>query len=192
MSKKRQKKVNPRRIPMAKAMFDREQILEEATKDDLYRAWLLTFNALMEQERIEKTEAPTLTDAVNNYIKGSTFQGSSRSGEIRRAEAIMGFSTPYDNLHPEQVKSEVQLSRFKKKVFQVATHTALCVICLGLASSGRFSDSDLRQIFFHVDLTLSEIEHGSNSYAELERNLDKYGLTIERESDDYHHVSVTE
>ena len=104
----------------------------------------------------------------------------------------MGFSTPYDDLHPEQVKSEVQLARFRKKVFQVATHTALCVICLGLVSSGRFNDNELHQVFFHVDLTLSEIEHGSNSYAELERNLDQYGLTIERESDDYHHISITE
>lgn len=82
------------------------------------------------------------------------------------------------------------LERFKQKVFKIAIHTALCVICLGLDSTKRFSGDDLRQIFFNVDLTLSEIDHGCNSFDAIENALNQSGLTIERIDDDFHCISI--
>ena len=115
-----------------------------------------------------------------------------KDAEITRAEKIMGIPSPYTNLNPDNIKSPTELERFKQKVFKIATHTALCVICLGLDSSGRFTKDELRQIFFNVDLTLSEIDHGCNSFEGLENALNKCGLKIERINDDFHCVSIAE
>ena len=190
MANKRSKKLNPRRIPMPKNMIDREAILEEATKDDMYRAWLLVFNALIEQGRVELENIPLLTDDVNRYIGGSTFHGDKREDEIVRAERIMGIPSPYANLSPANIKSMIDLERFKQKVFKIATHTALCVICLGFDAAGRFSKDELRQIFFNVDLTLTEIDRGCNSFDAIENELKKIGVQIERIDDDFHDISI--
>ena len=192
MPKKRSKKLNPRRIPMPKSMIDREGILEEATRDDMYHAWLLVFNALIEQRRINKDEIPALADAVNRYIGSPSFHGNRKKDEIARAQKIMGIPSPHGNLSPDHIKCAIDLERFKQKVFQIATHTALCVICLGLDSTGRFTENELGQIFFHVDLTLSEIDHGCNSFTALENALIDYGLKIERVDDDFHCFSIAE
>lgn len=60
---------------MPKSMIDKEGILEEATRDDMYHAWLLVFNALAEQGRIDIDEISVLTDAVNRYIGSTSFHG---------------------------------------------------------------------------------------------------------------------
>ena len=188
MAKKRSKKINPRRIPMPKSMIDRDGILEEATKDDMYHAWLLVFNAFIEQDQIEIDEIPALADDVNRYIRSSSFH--SVKTEISRGEKIMGISLPYTNLHPDNIKSLIDLERFKQKVFKIATHTALCVICLGLDSTGHFTEDELRQIFFNADLTLSEIDHGCNSFHAIENKLNEYSLIIERIDDDCHSIHI--
>lgn len=68
MARKRTKKVNPRRIPLAKREINENAILEGATKNDLYEAWPLVFHALIELELIPFEEMPVLTELVNQYI----------------------------------------------------------------------------------------------------------------------------
>ena len=190
MPKKRSKKINPRRIPMAKRTFDREAMLEEATKDDMYRAWLLVLNALVEQGRAEPDEFPALLDDVDDYMASQRFLGDGKDGEIARAEKLMGISSPHPNLRPDSVKSAVELECFRKKVFRIATHIALCVICLGFNAAGRFTEDELRLIFFNADLTLAEIDDGRVSYDGLEEALRGYGVEIERRDDDGLDISV--
>ena len=84
MPKKRKKKVNPHRIPLAKSAVDKDAILSEATQDDMYRAWLLVVNAIIEQGQIPVKEIPALADTVNKYIS------SSISGKGRRRGAAEG------------------------------------------------------------------------------------------------------
>ena len=192
MGKKRSPKLNPRRVPMSKSIIDLDRILEEATRDDMYHAWLLVFNALIERGKIKTDEIPALADDVARYIGKSSFSPGKKEDEITRAENIMGIPTPYTNLNPDNIKSLIDLERFKQKVFKNATHIALCVICLGLDFTGRFEIDELRQIFFNVDLTLSEIDHGCNSFAFIENALNGYGLKIERVDDDIHCVSIVE
>ena len=177
---------------MPKSMIDKGRILEEATKDDMYHAWLLVFNALIEQDRIEINEIPALADHVRRYMGKISLHGDKGNDEISRAEKIMGIPSPYTNLNPDKIKSMVDLERFKQKVFEIAIHTSLCIICLGLDSTGRFTSDELRNIFFNIDLTLSEIDHGCNSYDAIENALNECGLKIERIDDDYHCISVTE
>ena len=189
MMKQKKRKTNPRRIPLAKRDINKDAILEEATKDDLYHAWLLVFNALIEQERITYDEMPALTDCVNRYIQEPKNESLKRE-ESTRAEKLMGIPRPYLNLNVDAIRSAVELEAFKRKVQKVAIHTALGVLCLGLESSKRFSENDLRDIFFNVDLSLAEVERGLVSYKALENRLAAYGVLVERESDDLHHARI--
>ena len=190
MPKKRSKKMNPRRIPMPKSAFDREAILEEATKDNMYRAWLLVLNALVEQGRVEPDEFPALLYDVDDYMASPRFRGDGKDGEIARAEKLMGISSPHPSLRPDSIKSVVELECFRKKVFRIATHIALCVICLGFEYAGRFTEDELRLIFFNADLTLAEIDDGRVSYEDIEEGLRGYGVEIERRDDDGLDISV--
>ena len=50
----KKKKVNPRRIPLAKSTVDKDVIVEEAMKDDMSHALLLVASSLVEQEQIQQ------------------------------------------------------------------------------------------------------------------------------------------
>ena len=186
----KRKRVNPHRIPLAKSAIDKDAILEEAMHGDMYRAWLLVINAMVELELVQVTELPSMADAVNIYISNSSRSPASQQNEINRAEKLMGIQNPYENLDPNTIKSPVELVKFKKKVFRVATHTALCVICLGLEAAGRFSKEDLRRLFFNVDLTLTEIEAGCSSYESIEKCLAEKSVKVEVDDGDYSIASI--
>ena len=78
----------------------------------------------------------------------------------------------------------MELEAFKKKVAKVAIHTALSVICLGLDSTGRFSEEDFHRIFLGADLTLAEIESGVNSFEEIEQSLISQLIKLEVDEND--------
>ena len=156
----------------------------------MYRAWLLVLNALVEQGRAEPDEFPALVDDVDDYMTSPAFCGDRRDGEIARAEKLMGISSPYPSLSPENVRCPAELERFKQKVFRIATHVALCVVCLGLEAAGRFDEDELRLIFFNADLTLAEIDEGRVSYDGLEEALRGYGVSVKRMDDDGLDISV--
>ena len=180
----KKKKVNPRRIPLAKRAIDKNAIIEEAMKDDMSHAWLLVASSLVEQEHISADELSELSDAVNAYISNKIFKSGSDNSELTKAEKLMGRSNPYNNLDPSRIHSPVELEAFKQKVVKVAIHTALSVICLGLDSTGRFSEEDFHRIFLGVDLTLAEIESGVNSYEEIEQALISQMVKIDVDEND--------
>jgi len=180
----KKKKVNPRRIPLAKSAVDKDVIVEEAMKDDMSHAWLLVASSLVEQEHISADELYELSDAVNAYISNKTLKSGSDNSELKRAEKLMGKSNPFKNLDPSRIHSPVELEAFKKKVVKVAIHTALSVICLGLDSTGRFSEEDFHRIFLGADLTLAEIESGVSSYEEIEQALISQMVKIEVDEND--------
>ena len=186
----KKKKVNPRRVPLAKSAIDKNAIIEEAMKDDMSHAWLLVASSLVEQEHISADELSELSDAVNAYISNKTFKSGSDNSELTRAEKLMGKNNPYKNLDPSRIHSPVELEAFKKKVAKVAIHTALSVICLGLDSTGRFSEEDFHRIFLGADLTLAEIERGVNSFEEIEQSLISQLIKLEVDENDKCTVEV--
>ena len=185
MPQKRKKKVNPHRIPLAKSEIDKEAILAEAMKDDMYHAWLLVVNAILEQEQIPKSDIPALADTVNKYISSVSFHHKSKEDEMKRAEHLMGIRGMPGKLNPDTIKSPIELARFKEKVRKVATHTSLCVVCLGLEATGRFQAEDLRRLFFNVELTLAEIDSGLNSFSDIEKHLSDCLVRIEVDEGEY-------
>ena len=190
MAKQKSKKVNPRRIPLARREIDQDAILEEATRDDLYHAWLLAFDTLIEQGQIALDDIPGFTEAVNAFIRNPVNHAAENEDEMRRAERIIGIPFPRVNVDISHVKSAVELEAFKRKVNHIALHTALCVLCLGFESTGRFREDDLHRIFFNVDLTMAELEHGSITFADLEKRLASHGVIVERENEDLHHTII--
>ena len=177
----RKKKVNPHRIPLPKNAVDKDAIIEETMKDDMAHGWLLVASALSDLGYDNISE---LSDAVNRFIEtGSALDDETkniqekaaweskehRDAEIRRARSIPGI--PNMPLNADKVKSPVELKAFKKKVQKVALQVALSVIYLGLEGTGRFSEDELKKIFFSADLTLAEIESGTNSFENIEREL---------------------
>ena len=191
--KKKSKKLNPRRIPIARKEINNSIILEEATKNDMYHAWLLVLNAMFDLEYITPEEVSIVIENVNRFMKSNS-DGKDKSKDIKlsRAEQIMGIPCPYDHISPENVKSAVELATFKRKVEKVATHTALSVLCLGLESTGKYTSVQLRRIFFSVDLSLAELDHGNNTYEKLKEQLGVAGVELEREGEDIHHARILE
>ena len=85
------KKVNPRRIPMAKKELDTYAIIDETMKEDMAHAWLLVAAALVEQELIKPDEIGDLAGAVNRYIEKGThaLQG------LGQHDYFTAFATPF-------------------------------------------------------------------------------------------------
>lgn len=156
------KKTNPRRIPLAKKEINKDEILHDAIKGKMDNGWILVASELYDQGHKNIFE---LNEAVSAYSdKAAGF------ANMERAEAIMGIPAS-THLSVKQIKSPVELEAFKKKVHWVAIRTALAVICLGLESTGQFTEEELRKVFFNVDLSLAEVESGRTSYEEIERGL---------------------
>ena len=173
------KKTNPRRIPIARRDVNTDAVIEEAMKDDMAHAWLLTADALVNQEHISPDEISCFADAVNRYIEKGSNQGKE---DISRAEKMVATKKP--RVDPYYVRSPYDLEKFKKKVERIALHTGLCVICLGLESTGKFSEEDLKRVFFAADLTLAEIDSGMNSYEYIERELLNKAVKLEMIKDE--------
>ena len=175
------KKVNPHRIPLPKKAIDKDEILEEAMKDDMEQAWLLVASALVDRGYDNISE---LSDAVNRFIETGSAQDDEmqnmqakaawkmkehRDAEMRRARDIIGI--PNMRLNPDKIKSPVELEAFKRKVKRIALHTALTVVYLGLEATGQFEKEELKIIFLSADLTMAEIESGVSSFDQIERDL---------------------
>ena len=171
------KKLNPRRVPLAKAEIDKDRIVEEAMKDDMYHAWLLVATALVELEYAKPEEIQGLCDKVNLFAKKDATNNA-----MERADKLMGIGSK-PRLNIDRVTSPVELVKFKKKVRRIALHTSLAVICLGLESLCRFDENDLHRIFLSADLTQAGIDAGKDSYDDLERQLLNKMVSIELDAD---------
>ncbi len=142
-------------------------------KDDMYHAWLLVANSLIDLELAQPSQIQNICDSVEQFARKEAHKE-----EMKRADELMGIR-PMPRLDASRVTSTVELAKFKKKVERVALHTSLSVICLGLEATGRYSDMDLRRIFMSADLTQAEIDAGGESYDNLERILLNQMVKIE-------------
>ena len=171
------KKLNPRRVPLAKSAIDKDRIIEEAMKDDMYHAWLLVATVLVDLEYAKPEEIQGLCDQVNLFSKNEATKDA-----MDRADKLMGIGSK-PRLNIDRVTSPIELTKFKKKVERIALHTSLAVICLGLESIGKYNNNDLKRIFLSADLTQAEIDAGTDSYDNLERQLLNRMVSIELEAD---------
>ena len=170
------KKVNPRRIPLAKKEIDKDKIIEAAMEHDMAHAWYLVTTALLELELISPADIGPLCDEVNDFSK------TTRADDVKlaHAEDIMSRKRP-KLLNLSRVNSPIELEKFKKNVEKVALHTSMAVICLGLEK--RFASGTLKRIFLSADVTEAEVDSGRLTWKELERQLLNKMVRIEIQSE---------
>ena len=72
----------------------------------------------------------------------------------------------------------------------MATHTALCILCLGLEN--QLPEMDLKRLFFNVDLTMAEIEAGLTTYGILEAEIGNLVFIDVDEGDEYSRIIAHE
>ena len=161
------KKVNPRRIPLARKYVDKDAILEEDVKGKVADAWVLVANALYEEGY---TDIDEIDQEVSHYLDSDAYVKAGRE-ELRRAGALMSTQPSASHMKVENIRSAVELEAYKKKAQSVALYTALNSICLGLMQTGKFSEEELRRVFFNVDLSLAEIERGRSTLKKIEKEL---------------------
>lgn len=180
MPKRKAKRVNPRRIPMAKSQFDSSAVTMEVSYGNRYFGWLLVLHAMLEQG--VKT-AEEIKD-IWNTSEDSVLHLKLEQWERDEATTLMGLKEPYPNLNLHKVKSEAEAEVYRRKAKKNAIYYALCSISLGLKATGLVSDAEQQRIFPNVALTLAEIESGCNSYDQLAAEIRRHGLSLEQTDED--------
>ena len=181
------KRVNPRRIPLAKDKIDKAAIINDVSYANLYYAWLLVLYAMLEQEAKTPDEVKRLWNAADR----ACVEEGLKTWEIHDAEQLMGLKEPHPNLNMYAVRSLAELEAFKRKARENAVFIALCSICLGLDNGGLLDKAQLRRVFANVSLTLAEIESSCTSYDQLAADITRHGLSV-NETDAEISLSSTE
>lgn len=96
MSKKNAKRINPHRIPIARADVNIDALIAEANQGTLYRAWLIVFLCLLEQENLTYDEAIFAWNAVNDY---NSVQKRLEQMDVTKAEELTGITIPRKDIY---------------------------------------------------------------------------------------------
>ena len=99
------KKVNPRRIPLARKYVDKDAILEEAVKGKVADAWVLVANALYEEGY---TDIDEIDQEVSHYLDSPAYVRTTRE-DHRRAGALMKTQKPILHVNIENIRAPVEL-----------------------------------------------------------------------------------
>ena len=178
------KRTNPKRIPVSPASIDQDAILAEVSRDNLYYAWLLVLPSLLDLDGMTRAKIVEIWDSVNQYASDPKFTGDRVNTEISRAEKLMGYIEPHQNLSFERVRSQGDLDALKRKLKENAIHSALCIIYLGLEAIKALDENAMRRLFLNASITLAEVQQGLYTYSDLEGALRENGISLHESKDD--------
>ncbi|MBO4913890.1 MAG: hypothetical protein J5449_01675 [Oscillospiraceae bacterium] len=178
---KKQKRVNPHRVPVSRELIDEDRLIEEASVGNLYYAWLLLLPSLFDFEGMTNARIAEIWDAINEYVSISRLESSA---DMKRAETLTGMKQPHHSISLEQVRTMGGLQTAMRKLRENAIFSALCLICLGLDSMKLLGSDEIRKLFLNADITIAEIQKGCNSYSAISDSLKTRGITISDSSDD--------
>ena len=170
----KQKRINPRRVPMPKDSAIAEQIIERASRGNSVYAWILVLHSMLyhvAESDEERLRAWNVADSVR--VRESLDLKS-----IHDAESIMGLRLPHPNLAKKQIASLGDAVTYERKAKENALFFGLCAIALGLQAANAYDSAQLRRIFANADLTFAEIEHGSTTYEELAKEIEESGQEL--------------
>ncbi len=182
MAKK--KRTNPNRIPIALEKIDKDELVASVSHGNMFYAWLLTLPALIQQEGVSKDRVIELWTVVNDYMAAPSFTGERLHKELRAIAGAIGSHEPYPQIGFERVRTLADLETVRRKLKKNALYDAVCMILIGLQSTGEFEQETLRRIYVNADLTLAEIEHGRTTYDELLEWGKSEGIIIEEKDDE--------
>lgn len=175
MGKKR--KTNPRRIPISKSDIDRNAIIDEATRDNVYYGWLLVVKAMCEQDGMTNDTIMDAWNMVNQMTSGANGKHLDTDAVSARAKEIMGFGLPY-SISFSHIHSQVELDIVRRKIHVNAIYSAFFIICVAIEKLGKFTTDEIHRIFLCADLLQAEVEGGCNSYDNIAAELAERGIYI--------------
>lgn len=170
----KQKRINPRRVPLSKGNAVREQIIERASRGNSVYAWILVLHSML--FHVAKSDEERLR--VWNVADSVRVRESLDLKNIRAAEDIMGLRYPYPNLAKQQIASLGDAVVYERKAKENALFFGLCAIALGLQATGAYDGEQMHRIFSNADLTLAEIEQGSTTYENLAKEIEESGQEV--------------
>lgn len=173
MAKK--KRVNPRRIPMAKGTVDQKVLLEEANHDNLAIAWTLVVHAMLKQGIKTVAEMEQIWTAIPDLCAEHRIA----LWQIDKASKLMGIQSPHPNIAQQNIRSKSEIEPYKKKAQEQAVFNALCSVCLMFEESKLVSPEEIKRTFANVSLTIAELESGMTSVAQMKADLAEMGLLME-------------
>ena len=185
----RKKRVNPNRVPVRSAAFNRGEIIARASGGNIVYGWLLVLHTLIYHEAIFLSPSAVQEEAVDAAVRlawkaadDAVVHEMLSPSDLRKAESITGMKTPHPNLMVAPLKTQVDADRLYKRAQKNALHYALCSIALGLERLGYYDDKQLKRVFTNVQITLAEIEEGSVTYDELMADIDKSAEAVGRKN----------
>ena len=184
MPKKKAKRTNPNKKPISLDSIDYHEVIAEESTGNMYYAWLLVLPPMFEHEGMTKEQVVSLWDAVNNCAAAPDFTGRRLADETTRIEHTLGFSTPYPDIDFDAVRSEGALLAVRRKLKANALHAGLCIIALGIESTGKFTPEEIKRLIFNADLTLAEIQRGCTTYEDLAAFVEAKGIAMREGAND--------
>ena len=147
----------------------------EANKHNLYYAWLVVLPAILAYEQLPTERIAEIWESVKAFNAGHTWLSPS---EIHRAEALTGLPVPYKGAWTKEIRTAADLKSIRRKTQKNAIYIALASISLGLLHGQFYEKDELRRIFFHVALTLAEMEAGVTTFEMLSEHLMDHGISL--------------
>ena len=180
----KRKRVNPRRVPLGQAarhgvFHQKEQILQEASSDNIIFAWLLVLHSMLFQEAATADEMRLAWDTVDH----SETRECLSNHDIHQAEAVTGLKLPHPGLEIQAIRSEGEADAFRRKARENALYLALFSVALALRQSGRYEPAQIKRIFFNAVLTLAEIESGHTGFDQLLQEIEENAESIGRKKE---------
>ena len=182
MPRRKNRRINPHRKPVSRAEIDQDELVEEQKTGALCHAWLLILSALLEIDGITAEQIVEIWSEANQFVSQPMIAEADYLKHVKRAEALMGMEMPYRHIDLDKVRNEGDLDAVKRKLKENAVHAALCLICLGLETTDRFTADEIGKLFLNADITLAEIESGRHSYQQITGELENVGISTRLEN----------
>ena len=90
----------------------------------------------------------------------------------------MGWTTSYQGVNAQQIRSKGGLEAAKRRLQERAVHTSLCLICLAFDYMKLLDLERIRRVFLNANITWAEVQNGLLTYAELQKMMLDRGIVV--------------
>ena len=171
------KKTNPHNKPIDPKMVDIDELMRQATDDNVLHGWLLFFGSLSYYYDTTTERILRIWEMVNQY--SSTFaRQKDIDRDLKLVDEILGVSMPYPHIVPD-IKTEGQLKSFKRKLQKNALYAAFSLIAYPMIVQEVLPVDIIKEVFKRAYELLDEIIERRISYRDLQEVLvDEYGILL--------------
>ncbi len=176
MPGKKKKRLNPNKVPISKDEVDVDKLIHAAGTGNLYSAWLLLLPTLCEYDGMTAERIEAILKAANSYITHPLPADKNIGKEKKRVEGLIGRGMPHPHIDLDRIRTKGDMAAVNRKLRENALHSALCLLYMGLETTGQFDEAQLKHLFLNADLSLAEIENGYRTYDSVSEELREKGI----------------